>query len=63
LALYAGELLPEDRYEDWVTSRREALRQDHLRLCLELARLYQANRGFDQSIVVLRQCALERPGE
>jgi predicted ATPase/DNA-binding SARP family transcriptional activator len=61
LTLYAGELLPEDRYEDWVTSRREALRQDHLRLCLELARLYKANRSFEQSIGVLRQALSSDP--
>ena len=30
LALYGGELLPEDRYEDWTTARREALRETHL---------------------------------
>jgi predicted ATPase/DNA-binding CsgD family transcriptional regulator len=30
--LYAGELLPEDRYEGWTESRREALRQLYLAL-------------------------------
>ena len=30
LALYAGELLPEDRYEDWTAARRESLRELHL---------------------------------
>jgi len=37
LALYGGELLPEDRFEDWATGRREALRELHLALLLELA--------------------------
>ena len=37
LALYGGELLPEDRYEDWAAGRREALRELHLALLLELA--------------------------
>ncbi len=36
-ALYAGELLPEDRFEDWGAGRREALRELHLALLLELA--------------------------
>ena len=36
LALYGGELLPEDRYEDWAAARREALRELHLALLLEL---------------------------
>ncbi|MGZ4277412.1 MAG: BTAD domain-containing putative transcriptional regulator [Solirubrobacteraceae bacterium] len=39
LALYAGELLPEDRYEPWTTARRTALRELHTTLCLELAEL------------------------
>ncbi|MCU1346232.1 MAG: transcriptional regulator, family [Acidimicrobiia bacterium] len=32
LALYGGELLPEDRYEPWAESRREQLRLRHLDL-------------------------------
>jgi DNA-binding SARP family transcriptional activator len=39
LALYDGELLPEDRYEPWAGSRREALGEAHLGLLLELSRL------------------------
>ncbi|HEY2715716.1 MAG TPA: BTAD domain-containing putative transcriptional regulator, partial [Solirubrobacterales bacterium] len=39
LALYEGELLPEDRYEEWTASRREALRELRLGLALELAEL------------------------
>src|SRR4051794_24355796 len=30
LELYAGELLPEDRYEPWTDARREALRDLHV---------------------------------
>ena len=32
LALYGGDLLPEDRYEEWAEPRREQLRQSHLDL-------------------------------
>jgi DNA-binding SARP family transcriptional activator len=32
LALWRGELLPEDRYEDWTTARREAVHELHLGL-------------------------------
>src|SRR5215210_3636665 len=39
--LYAGELLPGDRYEAWAEDRREALRQTHLTLLLEMAVLYE----------------------
>ena len=37
LALYGGELLPEDRYEDWCAQRREYLAELHVRLLLGLA--------------------------
>jgi len=32
IALHAGELLPQDRYDDWVVERREQLRLRHLDL-------------------------------
>src|SRR3954464_15235372 len=37
LALYGGELLAEDRYEAWATSRRDAVREAHQGLLLELS--------------------------
>ncbi len=42
LSLNAGELLPEDRYEDWVSGPREAIRQERLSLLSSLAELYRA---------------------
>ncbi|MFL5884004.1 MAG: AAA family ATPase, partial [Thermoleophilaceae bacterium] len=39
LALYAGELLPENRYDDWATERRESLADLVAELQDELARL------------------------
>src|SRR5918995_1449275 len=53
--LYSGELLPADRYEEWAEERRETLRQTHLRLLLELAKLYEERRGIGT--------ALKNPGE
>lgn len=41
LALYTGELLPEDRYAEWTLTRRETLRELHLTLSVELAELYE----------------------
>ena len=41
---YAGELLPQDRYEEWASAPREALREQHSALLLELAQL-QRERG------------------
>ena len=39
--LYAGELLPADRYEAWAEDRREALRQRYVSLLLEMAGLHE----------------------
>ncbi len=41
-----GELLPEDRYEDWTANRRESLRTSELSLRVQLAGLHEA-RGED----------------
>jgi DNA-binding SARP family transcriptional activator len=40
-AVYGGDYLPEDLYEDWSVSRREALRQEWTELLLQLAALYR----------------------
>jgi DNA-binding SARP family transcriptional activator len=40
-ALYNGEFLPEDLYEDWSVSRREALRQEWTELLLKMAALHK----------------------
>lgn len=42
--LYAGELLPGDRYEEWAEGRREELRQLYLALLVELAGLYEEHK-------------------
>ncbi len=42
LSLYGGELLPEDRYDDWAAGMRETLRQERLSLLSGLADLYQS---------------------
>jgi DNA-binding SARP family transcriptional activator len=41
IEMYAGELLPQDRYEEWAEERREGLRRDLLALLVELARLLE----------------------
>jgi predicted ATPase/DNA-binding SARP family transcriptional activator len=45
IELYSGELLPEDRYEEWAESRRQELRQRFLSLLVELAGLYEEHGG------------------
>ena len=59
--LYSGELLPEDRYEEWAEDRREGLRQLHLALLVELAGLYEERGGHGQAIEVLRRVVAEEP--
>ncbi|MBE0695357.1 MAG: winged helix-turn-helix domain-containing protein, partial [Anaerolineaceae bacterium] len=41
LAIYTGELLPDDLYEEWAVQRRDSLRQVYLNLLLDLARLQE----------------------
>ncbi|MEX2431465.1 MAG: AAA family ATPase, partial [Dehalococcoidia bacterium] len=43
LRLYGGDLLPEDRYEDWVAAKREALQELYLSLFMEQASLQEAS--------------------
>jgi DNA-binding SARP family transcriptional activator len=51
--LYAGELLPEDRYEPWVEQRRVELRELYLSLLLELAALLEERGNFEPAIEAL----------
>ncbi|MGI8788104.1 MAG: AfsR/SARP family transcriptional regulator [Pyrinomonadaceae bacterium] len=49
LALYAGDLLPEDLYEDWASERRESLRQTRHKLFRKLGEIYESDGRFEQS--------------
>src|SRR5439155_24384973 len=42
LRLYQGDLLPEDRYEDWALGRRDELRATRRALVTRLAALHEA---------------------
>src|SRR5262245_52899316 len=61
LALYTGDLLPEDRYEDWATGRREALRAQYLALLVELAGLYDAGGECEAARAALQQVVAAEP--
>jgi predicted ATPase/DNA-binding SARP family transcriptional activator/DNA-binding CsgD family transcriptional regulator len=61
IELYTGELLPEDRYEDWAEERRRELRTTCLILLLELAGLYEERREYDRAIEALRRVVAEEP--
>src|SRR4051812_33080381 len=55
LDLYRGELLPDDRYEEWVLPAREALAQEHLRLLAHLARLREDDGDLAGAIDTIRE--------
>ncbi len=57
--LYTGELLPQDRYEEWAEDQREGLRRDHLALLVELARLHEERGELGPAIEALRRVVIE----
>jgi DNA-binding SARP family transcriptional activator len=61
LDLYAGELLPEDRYAQWAARPREALRDLQLQLLWELALLHQQRRENEAAIDALSRLVAEEP--
>ena len=61
LELYAGELLPEDRYEDWTISRRERLREMFLALLLDHADVLERAGDDVAAIEALRRIVVIDP--
>jgi DNA-binding SARP family transcriptional activator/TolB-like protein len=61
LALYEGDLLVEDPYEDWAAARRESLRALREGLLLKLARLYEGEGEYAQSIERLQEAVALDP--
>jgi predicted ATPase/DNA-binding SARP family transcriptional activator/DNA-binding CsgD family transcriptional regulator len=61
IELYAGELLPGDRYEGWTENRREELRRLYLALLVEVAGLYEGREEYEKGIEALRRVILEEP--
>jgi predicted ATPase/DNA-binding SARP family transcriptional activator len=59
LDLYEGDLLPEERYEEWAERRREELRQLYLVLLVELAALHEERHEHELAIEVLRKVTAE----
>jgi predicted ATPase/DNA-binding SARP family transcriptional activator/DNA-binding CsgD family transcriptional regulator len=63
IELYSGELLPEDRYEEWAESRRQELQRTLLSLLVELAALYE-KRGTEElepAVQALQRALAEEP--
>jgi predicted ATPase len=59
--LYTGELLPEDRYEDWSTARRESLRETCIALLLELSALERDSGDSAAAVGWLQRALVEDP--
>lgn len=52
---YTGDLLPDDRYEDWCAARRAALRETHLSLLVTMARLRETQGAYLSAIEALQR--------
>jgi predicted ATPase/DNA-binding SARP family transcriptional activator len=61
LELHRGELLPEDRFEAWAISRREALGEAHLGLLLDLSGALTRAGDTQAAIEVLEQAVVIDP--
>lgn len=59
--LYAGDLLPHNRYEAWAEDRREGLRRSYLMLLVELAGLYEEREDFAPAIEALSRVVASDP--
>jgi DNA-binding SARP family transcriptional activator len=61
LAAYPGELLPEDRYEDWCAERRDDLAALHIQLLLALAEAHEQRGAHGASATRLREALQHDP--
>lgn len=59
--LYVGELLPEDRYEDWAEGRRIELRTTYLTLLGEVAELHEADGDLGAATDALQKIVVHEP--
>ena len=61
LAIYRGDLLTEDLYEDWTAMRREQLRSNHQELLMKLAGIYESCGQYQLSIGRLTELVAADP--
>jgi DNA-binding SARP family transcriptional activator len=59
--LYTGDLLPEDRFEDWATEQRETLRDQYLTLLQRLAQQHEERGEHVPAVDVLRRLLAAEP--
>lgn len=58
---YAGDLLPEDVFEDWAAHRRTDLRISYLALLNRLAQLHEARADFSAAIAATQKLLTTEP--
>jgi DNA-binding SARP family transcriptional activator len=61
IELYAGELLPADSDEEWAHESRDALREAHLALLVDLAALHEERGEPDPAVEALGRVLAEAP--
>jgi predicted ATPase/DNA-binding SARP family transcriptional activator/DNA-binding CsgD family transcriptional regulator len=61
IELYAGELLPDDRYEEWAENSRGQLQRVYLELLIELTALYEERGEYGQAAETLHRALSEEP--
>jgi DNA-binding SARP family transcriptional activator len=61
-ALYQGDLLEEDRYEDWLVPQRQSLQDDYLHLLDRLSRYYLDRGEYDACITLCGKMLTIDPG-
>ncbi len=62
LALYGGDLLPDDVTEEWTRDRRVALRQEYVALLLGLAQREEAGHQIEAAVATLLRLMKLDPG-
>ena len=53
LALYQGDFLPDDLYDEWTLTPRESLQRQYRDVCLALAALYRESRQYERIFPLL----------
>jgi DNA-binding SARP family transcriptional activator len=61
LALYQGEFIEEDRYEEWLMPRRQQLHADYLASLDSLSRYYLDQQDYDTCIIMCSQMLTADP--
>lgn len=61
LDLYLGDLLPDDRYEEWVAPTIDELRSEWVALLAEQAGLLEARGDLDEAAAALRRALVAEP--